>query len=81
MAAVLHKNKSNAAGSSKRYTPALILFHLEIVSDLGFRFALVKPSVNVYNTSVTKQWMTKWPCIANDVFRIVHNHGKTKVNS
>ena len=23
----------------------------------------------LHNTAVTKQWMAKWPCIANDVFR------------
>jgi len=30
----------------------------------------------LHNTAETKQWMTKWPCIANALFRIVHNRGE-----
>jgi len=30
----------------------------------------------LYNTPVTKQWTTNWPCIANVVFRIIQNHGE-----
>jgi len=29
-----------------------------------------------HNTSVTKEWMTKWLYIANAVFRIVKKHGE-----
>jgi len=28
------------------------------------------------NTAVTKHWTTKWPYIANAVFRIVKNDGE-----
>jgi len=46
-------------------------------SDYGFTTVKeMKYTSQAHNASVTKQWMTKWPCIANDVFRIVHNHGK-----
>jgi len=29
----------------------------------------------LHNTAVTKQWMAKWPYIANVVFRIVKSYG------
>jgi len=28
----------------------------------------------IHNTSVTKNWTTKWPDIVNAVFRIVQNY-------
>jgi len=30
----------------------------------------------LYRAAVTKQWTTKWPYIANAVFRIVLNYGE-----
>jgi len=48
---------------------------LLVKSDYGFTTVRgMKYTSQVRNTSVTKQWMTKWPFIGNDVFRIVHNH-------
>ena len=48
-------------------------------SQVSLRVHYCKRDEVLHNTTVTKQWMTKWPYIANAVFQIVDNVMVTKV--
>ena len=48
------------------------------MKPVGYQPGRIQP-VSVggrYNAAVTKQWMSKWPYIANAVYQIVQNLGE-----